>query len=141
MNKEFLNIIKNHWENPKTESLKDKNLQLIERASIIEQMKKLNVTKLADIGCGNCEDTIFFSKNAKIVDAFDYSLKMLDESKNLIKINNNKNINLARLNLIEDEVQNKYDTIITKRTLINLGNFNNQKDSILKIHNAFHLIQ
>ena len=30
----------------------------------------------------------------------------------------------------------KYDTIITKRTLINLGNFNNQKDSILKIHNA-----
>ena len=62
-----LNVVKNHWENPNTVSLKDENLQLIERFAIVEQLEKIKVSNLADIGCGNCKGTIIFSKYAEFV--------------------------------------------------------------------------
>lgn len=139
MNNKDLAIIKDHWENPETISLKDKNLQLVERSAIIEQIEKIKVTSLADIGCGNCEDTIFFSRYAEYVDAFDYSEKMVKEATNIINSSKTKKINISKLDLIDDQLDNSYDTIITKRTLINLGNFENQKKAIIKIHNSLEI--
>ena len=136
MSKKDLNIIKKHWENIKTDSLKDKNLQIVERSAIIDYLKNLKVDALADIGCGNCEDTVYFSKYAKSVDAFDYSEKMIKEAINTITASNGEKINITKLDLINDQIDNLYDTIITKRTLINLGNFENQKKAIQKIHNS-----
>ena len=136
VNEKDLTIIKNHWENPETESLKDKNLQLVERSAIIEQLEKIKISRLADIGCGNCEDTIFFSNYANLVDAFDFSEKMIKEAINTITASKTEKINVAKLDLINDQILNSYNTIITKRTLINLGNFKNQKKAIQKIHNS-----
>ena len=50
MSKKDLNIIKKHWENIKTDSLKDKNLQIVERSAIIDYLKNIKVDALADIG-------------------------------------------------------------------------------------------
>ena len=136
MNEKDLTIIKNHWESPETESLKDKNLQLVERSAIIEQLEKIKISRLADIGCGNCEDTIYFSNYADLVDAFDFSEKMIKEAINTITASKTEKINVAKLDLINDQILNSYNTIITKRTLINLGNFKNQKKAIQKIHNS-----
>ena len=136
MNEKNLTVVKNHWENPNTESLKDKNLQLIERFAIVEQLEKIKVSNLADIGCGNCKGTVIFSKYAEFVDAFDYSEKMIKEAMNTISASNIEKINIAKLDLINDQINNSYNTVITKRTLINLGNFENQKKAILKIHNS-----
>ena len=106
MNNKDLAIIKDHWENPETISLKDKNLQLVERSAIIEQIEKIKVTSLADIGCGNCEDTIFFSRYAEYVDAFDYSEKMVKEATNIINSSKTKKINISKLDLIDDQLDN-----------------------------------
>ena len=133
MNEKYLTDIKSHWEDPETESLKDKNLQVIERSTIIEHLEKIKVSRLADFGCGNCEDTTHFSNYANLVDAFDYSGKMIKKASNTINANEKNNISLFKLDLINDQINNSYDTVITKRTLINLGNFENQKNTIVKI--------
>ena len=52
---------------------------------------------------------------------------MISESKEIIKNSSIKNINLENLDLINNELNNLYDAVVTKRTLINLGNFENQK--------------
>tara|TARA_B100000315_G_C14468083_1_gene536966 strand:+ start:211 stop:957 length:747 start_codon:yes stop_codon:yes gene_type:complete len=133
VNEKYLTDIKSHWEDPETESLKDKNLQVIERSTIIEHLEKIKVSRLADFGCGNCEDTTHFSNYANLVDAFDYSGKMIKKASNTINANEKNNISLFKLDLINDQINNSYDTVITKRTLINLGNFENQKNTIVKI--------
>ena len=50
VNEKDLTVIKNHWNNPETESLKDKNLQLVERSAIIEQLEKIKVFNYAAWG-------------------------------------------------------------------------------------------
>jgi len=138
VSKKDLNIIKKHWENIKTDSLKDKNLQIVERSAIIDYLKNLKVDALADIGCGNCEDTVYFSKYAKSVDAFDYSEKMIKDANKVVADGKVKNINIAKLDLITDRIIHSYDTVVTKRSLINLGNFDNQKKAIKKIHKSLN---
>ena len=39
---------------------------------------------------------------------------------------------------MNQDIKNRYDLIITKRTLINLGNFENQKRVIQKIYNSLN---
>ena len=56
-----LNEIKEHWENKDTVSLKDTNLQLIERKVIIDFLLKTGKKTLKDIGCGDGSDTIHFA--------------------------------------------------------------------------------
>ena len=138
MDKKDLTVIKKHWEAIETDSLKDKNLQIVERSAIVDLLNNFKVDTLADIGCGNCEDTVFFSQSAKSVDAFDYSETMIKAANKIICESNAKNIKIAKLDLINDPIINSYDTIITKRALINLGNFENQKKAIVKIHNSLN---
>ena len=52
---------------------------------------------------------------------------MIKAANKIIGESNAKNIKITKLDLINDPIINSYDTIITKRALINLGNFENQK--------------
>jgi len=129
-----LNIIKEHWEKKETKSLGDKNLQELERMTIINYMKKINKKSLKDIGCGDGSDTIHFSKYVDKTFAYDYSQAMLEKaSLNLSEINS---VSLNQIDILEDELVQKSDLVITKRMLINLGNFNNQKKAIKKIYDS-----
>ena len=129
-----LNVIKEHWENKDTVSLRDTNLQLVERKTIIGFLEQTNKKTLKDIGCGDGSDTIHFAKYVDNVFAYDYSSAMLEKaSKNLDGI---KNVSLSQLDMLKDDITTKTDVAITKRMLINLGNFGNQKNAILKIHDS-----
>ena len=57
-----LQVIKKHWEKKETISLRDLNLQLLEREVIINFIKKSDKSILKDIGCGDGSDTVHFSK-------------------------------------------------------------------------------
>jgi len=130
-----LTKIKEHWDDPCTVSLKDKNLQLLERAYILKALQKIGrVSCLADVGCGDGEDTIYWRNSAKKVFGYDYSLSMLKKAKDIVR----KKVALTRFDLIEEAFDRSFDVIVTKRCLINLGNFRNQKEAILKIRNSLN---
>lgn len=134
MSKKNLSIIKSHWENMDTISLKDINLQLLERDVILEFLKKTERSTLKDIGCGDGSDTIYFAENFEKVYAYDYSNAMLTKaSKTLSQASN---ITLQHLDVLQNDINPITNVVITKRMLINLGNFENQKDAIQKIYNS-----
>lgn len=126
-----LDIIKKHWDDPKTKSLKDRNLQTLERQYILEALAGIgSVDSIADIGCGDGEDTAYWSAHAKEVFGYDYSQVMTKKALNNIK---GKAI-ITNFDLLQHEFDRCFDVAITKRCLINLGNFSNQKRAIKKIH-------
>lgn len=126
-----LRVIKAYWEDPAIVSLKDKNLQGLERYYVLQCLKKIGkVESLADIGCGDASDTIYFRRYAKETFGYDYSSAMLEKAKNIAK----GSIVLSRLDLLQDRLDKKFDIVITKRCLINLGNFKNQLKAIKHIY-------
>jgi len=131
-----LDDIKQHWEKEDTVSLKDKNLQILEREQILNYLRRVEPSIIADIGCGPGEDTLYFSEYCEQIFAYDYSSSMLKKAKkNLEGI---KNVTLNELNIIQNNIESKFDAVITKRMLINLGSFENQIKAIKKIHNSLN---
>lgn len=124
---------KEHWENPQVESLKDANLRAIENNSIISMLKKYaargTYAALADFGCGDGFDTQIFSGYAAKTIGFDYSHEMLSRARQ----RRSENLSFAHLDLISDDVQGAYDVAVTKRFVINLGQWSIQSRCIEKI--------
>lgn len=128
--------IKDHWENPETVSLKDVNLQELERRAILRALTSAGkIDSIADVGCGDAIDTVHWLPFARKVFGFDYAEAMLEKARKTCR----DRISFARLDLLKDNFFLKYDTIITKRCLINLGSFENQKAAIRKICIALKL--
>jgi len=122
--------VKQHWEDEETVSLKDRNLQLLERRAIINELAILRPKTILDVGCGDCSDTVDYCDFSEKVFACDYSLAMLKKAKNIA----GDNLNIYKLDLMYDEIEPPVDVVITKRCLINMGNFKNQVEAIKKIH-------
>ncbi len=127
---------KEHWENPHVESLKDANLRMIEINSIVSMLKKYathgTYASLADFGCGDGFDTKTFSDHATKTIGFDYSHEMLSRALQ----RQSENLSFSRLDLISDDVQGTYDVAVTKRFVINLGEWSIQSKCIEKIANS-----
>jgi len=134
MIEENLNEVKKHWEDINTISLKDSNLQLLERSVILDYIDRTKKHTLKDIGCGDGSDTIFFAKKFDKVFAYDYSSAMLEKASAVLR--DASNISLGKLDIINDQLNEKSDVVITKRMLINLGSFQNQKNAIKKIYDS-----
>lgn len=128
-----LEITKNHWESPSVESLKDSNLRRLEISSIITSMKRYANTsatlKLADFGCGDGLDTQKFSAIASRSVGFDYSHEMLSRATR----RQSDILGFKHLDLITDAVPGTYDIAISKRFVINLGDWSIQSACINKI--------
>lgn len=120
-----------------TVSLKDKNLQYLEREVILNFLKRIGKKSIKDIGCGDASDTIHFAKLVDKVFVYDYSQSMLAKAtKNLY---NSSNVVLNHFDILQECLEQKTDVAITKRMLINLGNFENQKNAIRKIYNSLEV--
>ena len=136
MNEKDLKIIREHWESKDTVSLKDENLRELEQRVIIDYLKLINQRSLNDFGCGDAGDTVLFSKYVDNINAYDYSKSMLSKASKNIK--NKENIRLSKLDILSDDIETTADIALTKRLLINLGNFENQRNAIKKIHDSIH---
>lgn len=125
-----------HWERPQVESLKDSNLRTLEINAVTSALRKYSPPdgfgKLADFGCGDGFDTAAFSRYAKDTRGFDYSNEMLSRAQKL----ESKNLRFTRLDMLSEEIEGTYNAAITKRFLINLGEWGMQSDAIAKITNA-----
>lgn len=131
-----LQLTKGHWENPQVESLKDANLRSIEINSIITSLKTHANTPssmmLADFGCGDGFDTQCFSKCASKSVGFDYSHEMLSRASQ----RQNDGLRFQHLDLLSDDVPGTYDAVVSKRFIINLGDWAIQSKCIKKIAKA-----
>jgi len=128
-----LSKVRKHWENNDTISLKDHNLRILERDAIVKHLKVIEPGRLADIGCGDCLDTLEFAQYSNSVYAYDYSNHMLAQAKKNLAASNLDNIILKQRNLLKDSIDPGFDVVVSKRTLINLGNIHNQERAIAQI--------
>jgi|SRR5208283_849340 len=128
-----LNEIKKHWENPDTVSLGDGNLRELERGYVMHALNRIGkVDSLADIGCGDASDTIYWIDYAREVFGYDYSAAMIEKA----SLRSQGRIKLSQFDILKHELERKFDVILSKRCLINLGSFENQKEGILKIYES-----
>lgn len=134
--KDKLRLTKAHWESPQVESLKDSNLRGIEINSILASLKqysnRASNSRLADFGCGDGFDTQEFSRYVSKAVGFDYSHEMLSRASQ----RESENLNFQRLNLISEDIPGAYDVVISKRFVINLGEWSIQSECINKIAKA-----
>jgi SAM-dependent methyltransferase len=131
-----LAIIKKHWETSQVESLKDKNLKSLEISAVVLGLKKYLGDKpaknLADFGCGDGSDTQFFSQFSTNTVGFDYSNEMLSRASEIKR----ENLSFKQLDLINGNISGEYDIAITKRFIINLGDWPIQSRCMDKIGKA-----
>ena len=108
----------------------------MERNTILEFLTKINKQVLKDIGCGDASDTLHYASLVEKVYAYDYSNSMLAKATTTLK--NISNVTLNKLDILKDDLLIKSDIVITKRMLINLGSFENQKNAIKKIYESLN---
>ena len=129
--------IKSYWNSrAKKKSLAGSNTVL---PDLLETNYLINLVKsnksILDVGCGN---GIFLERlrkeiNFKSAVGFDYSKEMIIEAKK----RNIKNTKFITLDMTKNKqlqlLNQKFDYIITKRSLINLANFNQQIKVIVEL--------
>ena len=101
----------------------DYHLDLIERRLICVRIGELR--KILEIGCGS-GNTLYdlLLKGAQEVVGIDFSSTFVEQAK--AKFNGNINVRIFEMNITKLEIpviNETFDTIISKRTLINLENF------------------
>ena len=113
----------------------DVNIKALEINALESQIPQEG--KILDAGCGNghtIRSIAVKRKNLEMV-GFDYSPKMVEESRNLIKKEGiESRVSIIEANLMEINTgkieQNQFDCVYTQRSLINLDSFDDQIKAI-----------
>jgi len=84
---------------------------------------------LADFGCGDGFDTQNFSANTSRSVGFDYSYEMLSRATQW----KSDNLSFEQLDIITGDIPGEYDIAVSKRFVINLGDWSIQSNCISKI--------
>ena len=129
---EKLQQTKDHWESVGVESLRDQNLKELEIARIKQAFEKYMsrmAQRLADFGCGDGYDTVEISTVAHETVGFDYSEEMLSRATS----REAPRVSFRPLDLISGSISGSFSAAVSKRFLINLGDWEIQSQSLLKI--------
>jgi 2-polyprenyl-3-methyl-5-hydroxy-6-metoxy-1,4-benzoquinol methylase len=116
----------------------DKHVVNLENDFIISQLKIKNFESLLDIGCGNGQRTILFSKYVKgNVLGIDYSKEMIDHAKFILS-KQTKTIK-SKVSFEAHDIQNfnddtKYDVIISCRCFVNQVSHSEQVKLFRKLY-------
>ena len=84
--------VKEYWKDPQTISLRDENLRLLEQRLIERHLEPTE--SLLEIGCGDCVNTLNYSRNSQSTVAMDYSWAMLKKAKMRLAQNGSGRIHL-----------------------------------------------
>tara|TARA_Y100000590_G_scaffold274081_1_gene307749 strand:+ start:1058 stop:1957 length:900 start_codon:yes stop_codon:yes gene_type:complete len=146
--------VKNFWEKEGKNrgdtpfaTIRDHYFRNIEIKEIINFFSKKKTHYMLDIGCGNGFSTLFFSKLSKKILGLDYSHKLIQNAKNLLKKNKtkqvlkkysyqnlqpkSKNIKFAVGNILDlSKYRNNFDGAVCCRVLINLPSKSSQSKAI-----------
>jgi len=133
MSNENLKKIAQHWEDPATLSIIDRNLNHLERQLVLDHLQETD--RICDMGCGNGEASVQYSKKVRECLALEQSAQMRSLAQKAIDESGQKNIKLREGNLLNlDPLNDSFDKIITQRVLINLDSWENQKKAIKSIY-------
>lgn len=120
-----------YWNKDDVESMYDKFLLNAEIDLIYKNLKSDSV--ILDAGCGEGEGTLKYSELEGVqVTGADFSDTRLKKAREHTE--NRTNIILKKIDFLSEfQFENKFDTIICQRFLINLLTWENQKEVILKL--------
>lgn len=140
-----LEDIKTHWEEAGkrfptegkiTPTSRDPYLGLLERENIISHLDKPYVA--LEIGCGDGSHTMHYAKRVKILSGVDVSKSLIKIARKRVISESIKNVDYtvgSVLDLNKIYSPQQFNCVISQRCLINLPEWNYQKDVIFKVHN------
>jgi len=120
----------------------DKNIVALENDYIFEKLKISKPDSLLDIGCGNGQRTLLFSKFVKNKTlGIDYSEQMIFEANLLLtkqskKIKENLSFKISDVNKLDEKM--KFDTIVSCRVFINQPDSTHQINLFKKLYDILN---
>lgn len=122
---------KRYWNDLTHESMPDKYYVDLEVKAI---KKLLGPGKILDIGCGDGENTKKYAKiKGAIITGVDYSPNRIHKAEK-----ENPKIKFLCIDVSKENLPDRYDYIISQRFLINLPNWQQQKQVIKKLINCLN---
>jgi len=112
-----------------------RHLVEIENDFIFKNLKSQKPKTLLDIGCGNGQRTVLFSKFSKKTLGVDYSSQMILEAKKILKNHKLKEkISFEVQDINKNSEKEKFDQIISCRCIINQTSTKNQIKLLKKLY-------
>lgn len=138
--KEYWNTRANEFKTSPEATTNDYYMRQIEINSLKNKIEKYqkDIKKIADIGCGNGYSTIELAKTFPDIEffGFDYSTEMINNAKENLNNACISNIKFDVLDIVDGNIEGKYDLIYTDRCLINLSSWSDQQLALKKITSA-----
>ena len=83
---------------------------------VLDSIKFCKGKGAIDIGCGHGEDSLILAKEGFDVDSLDISENMLNDTKNIFKINNLE-VKTIKTNILNYKTEERYDFVLIKDLL------------------------
>ena len=132
---------KNVFQDSQGGTLKDFNLRECEIRALIKYLREGAL--VLDIGCGSGYATVELAKRCKglVIKGVDYSEEMIESANQLLfrqETDIKERVAFSLMNVLELNVDEKFDFVLTERCLINLDTWEKQERAI---HNVAGLLR
>ncbi|HYU79306.1 MAG TPA: class I SAM-dependent methyltransferase [Vicinamibacterales bacterium] len=139
-----LDEIRRHWENSAREisvdsqitpTSRDPFLGILERDYILDALPV--GAACLEVGCGDAAHTVHYARRAAHVTAIDIAQGLLTAAKSRVVEAQIANVDLQRASVLDVGQRFKgrqFDCVISQRCLINLPDWQYQKEALLQIH-------
>ena len=127
--------VRNYWEDPSTISIIDQNLHELEIERVSQYLRTED--HMLDVGCGNGQATVQYAQKVQFCSAIERSGHLLQKAQEAATESEMKNITIRQGDVLEmADSRDKFDVIVTQRSLINMTSWEDQKLAIRNIHRA-----
>jgi len=125
--------IEDYWENPKTVSLIDENLRIIETNAVLRHIS--NGARLLDVGCGDGISTTEYAAKAGECIGFEKSTLLYERANSRLSSKGIPNCKFLLGDALSfPEGLGKFDVIVTQRVIINFMTWEEQKKVIDNVY-------
>lgn len=124
--------VRQHWENPATQSLADSHLKRLEIATIASGIPA-GATVL-DMGCGDGEGSLLYAKEASLLVGVDYAGTMIAKATARIADAGISNVRFKQGDVRTFSSEVPFGCVVTERCLINLESWAVQEEALHRIH-------
>lgn len=130
--------IDEYWESPKTASLIDKNLRILETDFVLSQLSIGD--DMADIGCGDAESTVHYAKKVGSCLALERSATLRNKASQRFLDAGVKNYELVEGDALDlSKYKEKFNVVVSQRVVINFMTWEEQKKVIQNIWETLRL--
>jgi ubiquinone/menaquinone biosynthesis C-methylase UbiE len=124
--------VRQHWENPATQSLADSHLKRLEIATIASEIPA-GATVL-DMGCGDGEGSLVYAKEASFLTGVDYAATMIAKATARLAEARMSNVRFEQGDVRTFSSNAPFSCVVTERCLINLESWAVQEEALNRIH-------